>query len=98
MFLTQNHLKKSFDNAKSSGAAFVAIAVTMEGTPEREVIINGKANIDSKLKYYLKTYDENLVHKHSPGIRIVGFTYGEEYAEIEEDLIGISLAGDSDVR
>lgn len=42
---------------------------------EPEMIVNPAVNLENKLEYYKKNYDENLEHKHAEGIRIVGYTF-----------------------
>jgi len=80
------NLENCFNQAQVKGAAFVGVKIEMGGFPEPEVIINGRENIESKLEYYKKTYNENLEHNHAPGIKIVAFTYGENFTDIQEDL------------
>ncbi|MNS88429.1 hypothetical protein D3C72_1224000 [compost metagenome] len=84
--LTMQNLVNCFTVAIDNNVNFLAIAVKINGTPENEIIINPKANLLSKLDYYKNTYDENLNHKFSPGISIVGFTYADYFDQIEEDL------------
>jgi len=76
-----------FNEAKGLGMSFIAVKIRMDGFPEDEVIINGHANIETKLDYYKKTYDENLKHRFAPGISIVDYTYGDSYDDIQDDLI-----------
>ncbi|WP_230322510.1 MULTISPECIES: hypothetical protein [Bacillus] len=45
-------------------------------------------NIADKLDYYSKTYNTDLNYKFAKGIRIIGFTYSDSFAEIQKDLIG----------
>lgn len=85
--ITMKNLKICFERAKKYNAKFVAVRIEMEGFPEAEIIVNPIINADSKIAYYKKTYDENLNHKHAKGIRIVGCSFGNDMAEIEEDLI-----------
>ena len=75
-----------FREAQQLKQAFVAVKIEMDGFPKPEVIINESVNIESKLDYYIKTYDENLKHKFAPGIRIVDFTYGETFDEIQYEF------------
>lgn len=58
----------------------------MEGFQEAEIIVNPISNAESKLKYYKKTYDENLKHKYSDGIKMIGFAYGNSMNEIQQFL------------
>lgn len=87
MDLTMTNLENCFTNAIDFGSTFVGVKIEMSGFPQPEVIINPAENIESKLEYYKKTYDENLNHKHAPGIKIVGFTYGDDFGDIQEDLL-----------
>lgn len=87
MTLIMANLEANFIAAKESGAQFVAVVVRMEGFPEDEIIINSRANFDSKLEYYKNTYDSYLRHKHAKGVSIVGFTYGDFFSDIERDLL-----------
>jgi hypothetical protein len=51
------------------------------------MINNENGNFDSKLAYYKKAYNEDLTLKAFNGIKIIGFTFGDNFKEIEEDLI-----------
>jgi hypothetical protein len=70
------------------GEGYVAIRVHIDGFPEDEIIVNKYKNIDTKLDYYNKTYDENCNHKFSKGIRIVNATWTYYFDEIELSLAG----------
>lgn len=59
----------------------------MQGFPKSEIIINENANFDSKFAYYKKVYNADLTLKTFNGIKIVGFTYGDSFADIEQNLI-----------
>ena len=59
----------------------------MQGFEKPEIIINSKENFEEKLEYYRKAYDENLILRSFNGIRIIGFTYGDTFENIEEDLV-----------
>jgi hypothetical protein len=86
MNLNVTNLENCFNEAASIGAGFVGVKIEMDGFPQPEVIINKAENIESKLAYYKKTYDENLNHKFAPGIKIIGCTYGDDFGDIQEDL------------
>lgn len=66
---------------------YFAIAVTLPDTDEVELIINTTPNFQNKLDYYMRSYDENLIHNMNAKIRIVAFTYGDNLAQIEYDLM-----------
>lgn len=86
MNLKITNLESCFEQAKLIGVPYVAVKIEMNGFPEPEVIVNKNVNIDSKLEYYKKTYDEDLNHKYAPGIKIIGFTHGDDFGDIQEDL------------
>jgi hypothetical protein len=86
--LNHENLKNVFEAAKHHNAKYVGMLIEMPGIPKPEIIINESENFDSKLEYYLKTYDNELNHEYSRGVRIVGFTYGFSFSDIEEDLLG----------
>ena len=85
--LTMEYLENCFKRALELKQKFVAVVIRMEGFPEDEIIINKSDNIKSKFEYYMKTYDGNLNHKFAKGISIVGFTFGDSFEQIENDLI-----------
>ncbi|MCM3111674.1 hypothetical protein [Lederbergia lenta] len=83
-----NNLISCFEKAKETNAKFVGIAVRVPDAEEPEVIINGNKNIEAKLDYYKKTYDEDLSHKAVGDIlQIIGFTYGNSFSDIEKELL-----------
>lgn len=85
--LGMDNLEICFNSAKAVGAKYVGVLIEMEGFSKSEVIINPTINFDSKLSYYKSAYDESLNHKFAKGIKIIGFTYGDTFAEIENDLM-----------
>ncbi|PFI94848.1 hypothetical protein COI88_29575 [Bacillus cereus] len=86
MGITLEELEKCFNEAVNEEAEYVAVQIEMDGFPSDEVIINDKHNIDSKLAYYKKTHNEDLEHRYTPGIRIVGFAYGYSFSVILREL------------
>jgi hypothetical protein len=86
--LKMEYLKNCFNRAKEIDAGFVGVAVRVPNATEKEIIINGRENLEVKLEYYQKTYDEDLSHKAvGDSLRIVGFTFGNSFAEIQEQLL-----------
>ncbi|HDR7926310.1 TPA: hypothetical protein ACGW7B_005790 [Bacillus nitratireducens] len=69
----REQLEKVFKEAFENEAEYVFVEIFMEGFPSTELIVNPTTNIIPKMEYYLKTYDENLNHKFSKGIRILNF-------------------------
>lgn len=86
--LKMHNLEKCFESAKAEGAAFVGVVFELPGTEDVEFIINPNCNFDAKLEYYKAGYDEDLNHKKAPGVKIVGFTYGDSFADIQAQLLG----------
>lgn len=74
---TKEELKDFFLNMKKEGLD-VGIKLKMPNQEEPEIILNYNSSIDTKLEYYLNTYDDNLVHKNNPEIQII-------------DMIGTSI-------
>lgn len=85
--LTIEGLERCFRTASHQGKRYVAVLIRMEGFPRPEIIINENENIDTKFSYYKKAYTEDLVLKTFSGIRIIGFTFGDSFAELEKDLV-----------
>lgn len=50
----------------------MVVQLKMPNQIEPELIVNYNSSIDTKLEYYKKTYDENLVHKNCKEIQITG--------------------------
>lgn len=74
-------------NRKDLGAAFklakenkngICVEIQMPNQKTNELIINDYSALDVKLEYYLKAYDENLVHSMNDRIKIVN-AYPCEY-------------------
>ncbi|MGF1438739.1 hypothetical protein ACQUW6_32100 [Bacillus thuringiensis] len=86
MELTLDGLERCFNVAPCENAEYIAVQIAMDGFPSDELIINDKHNIDNKLEYYKKTYNDDLKHRYAPGIRIVGFAYGYSFSEILIEL------------
>ena len=68
--LNKEELKKFFLDMKKEGLD-VGIKLKMPNQKEPEIILNYNSSIDAKLKYYLDAYNDNLVHKNNPEIRII---------------------------
>lgn len=83
-----DNLEKCFYEASNQEKKFVGVKIKIEGFPKAEIIINENANFDKKFAYYKNAYNSDLTLKTFNGIKIVGFTYGDTFKEIEEDLIG----------
>lgn len=82
-----NNLEICFMSAMKMKAKYVGIKIWMQGFDGCEIIINPTANFESKLEYYKRAYNDDLTLK-SFNSKIVGFTYGDSFEEIEKDLKG----------
>jgi hypothetical protein len=87
MSVTMTEIEEVFEIAKEEGSTHVAVEIEMEGFPANELILNPSENIDTKLAYYKKTYDENGNHRFAPGIRIVSVYHGTYYMGDEDEVI-----------
>ncbi|WP_434290911.1 hypothetical protein [Clostridium botulinum] len=88
MDLNINNLEKCFYEASQKDKKYVGIKIQMYGFEKPEIIINENANFDKKFDYYKKSYNKDLILKTFNGIKIVGFTYGNSFKDIEKDLLG----------
>jgi len=85
--LTMANLEVCFNSAKEQGYPYVGVKIKMEGFEEAEVIIIPLNNYDKKLTYYKDKFNDDLTLKVFTGIKIIGFSYGDSYDEIEMDLV-----------
>ena len=85
--LTIKDLERVFKMAYEDRTNYVAVKIEMQGFSEPEVIINHRDNFLDKLDYYKKSYNDDLTLKSFNGIRIIGFTWGNTFEEIERNLI-----------
>ena len=85
--LTMDKLKECFETAIKYDANYIGVKIQMQGFDKPEIIINESANFETKLAYYMKAYDENLILKTFSGIKIIGFTEAESFGEIEWILV-----------
>lgn len=65
---------------------FVGVQLTIPNAPGCEVIINPQENFKEKLTYYKKTYDENGIHRHVPEIKIIGWSSGDTFQQVQDGL------------
>lgn len=68
--MTKKDLKTAFAEAKENKSS-ICVEIEMPGQKTNEIIINDYSALDNKLEYYLKAYDENLVHSMNDRIKIV---------------------------
>lgn len=66
--MNKEDLKKQFQIAKDNDCG-ICVEILMPND-EIEYIINDFDNLDEKLKYYLKIYDDKLIHKYADMVGI----------------------------
>lgn len=87
MGLTIKNLIHIFESAIMNDANFVGVKIQMQSFEKPEIIINSAENFKTKLAYYKKAYNDDLTLKTFSGIKIIGFTFGDDFQEIQGDLI-----------
>lgn len=97
MELNLSNLKNCFEAAKAKKVKYIGIAVNVCNSGKNEVIINENKNFDSKLEYYCGAYNDDLTLKHNPNIKIVAFVYGNNYGDIEKDLVTDEILTESTI-
>lgn len=85
--INMEYLEEIFNCAIASDLNYVAVAVKIDDQAEAEIIINTRANFESKLEYYKNTYNADLVHKYSPNIKIVSVTTANEIQTLVFNLL-----------
>lgn len=68
--MKKENLISIFDTAKLCKND-IAVEVTIPGQETTEVIVNRYENLDNKLEFYKKAYDENCVHCMNEEVKIV---------------------------
>ena len=68
--MKRENLISVFDTTKLTKMD-IAVEVTIPGQETTEVIVNRYENLDNKLKFYTKAYDENCVHCMNKEVKIV---------------------------
>lgn len=81
--LTIDNLEICFNTAIKTNSKYIAVLVKTPNSDKPEMIINANENFNSKLDYYKNAYNKDLTLKTCDGIKIVGFTYGSSFSEIE---------------
>lgn len=86
--LDKEELERFFKLTKETGMD-ICVEISIPGQEESEFIINKNSSLDSKLKYYLENYDDELRLKKNKDIKIldvlpVNFIFGKN-ARIEKE-------------
>jgi len=85
--LTLEGLQNSFKSEWACISNLVGVLIELPNGSV-ETIINHCENFSEKIRYYSLVYDENLNHKFSDGIKIVGWAFGDTFDDIEKELFG----------
>jgi hypothetical protein len=84
------NLNKCFNHAWDNEANYIGVLFRIPRQDTHEVIINSSSAFAAKQRFYKENYNDDLTHSKVEGLRIVGFTYGKSFADIENDLFGIA--------
>ena len=79
-------LEQCFTAAKETNQKFVGVLIQSPDSEKPELIINENENIDVKLAYYKKAYNEDLTLKTFNGIRIIGYAFGSSLDDVYDYL------------
>lgn len=85
--LTLTDLENVFTRAIETKEQYIGVRIETQGSEKPEIIINPKENFSDKLSYYKRAYNEDLTLKSFNGIKITGFMYGCNFAEIQDMLV-----------
>ncbi|AWZ48368.1 hypothetical protein C3495_05840 [Clostridiaceae bacterium 14S0207] len=83
MELTINNLERCFYEASKNDKKYVALKLS--GYKNNEILIIQNADFDSRFYFIKQVFNKELALGF---IKIVGFTYGDTFEEIEKDLLG----------
>ena len=84
--LTMNDLEKCFETATECNYNYIGVKIETQGSEAPEIIINPRENFKTKLDYYKKAYNNDLILKTFNGIKIIGFTCEDDFRDIEYEL------------
>lgn len=68
--MKRENLINIFDTARETKMD-IAVEITIPGQATTEVIVNRHENLDNKLAFYTKAYDEDGIHCMNKEVRIV---------------------------
>lgn len=77
---------KDIELAFFYGKEYVALIIEMPGFSKPEAIINSKFNFAEKLGYVKSVYTDDLQHKHSAGVKIIGAVAANSLEELGAGL------------
>lgn len=86
MKLTLKDLENVFNAAIKYNEKYIGVSIQAPDSSKSEIIINSRENFEAKLSYYKKAYNDDLTKKTSNEVKITGFIYGCNFAEIQDML------------
>lgn len=88
MELTMKNLDKCFNGAYNEEAKYIGVLIAIKQQHTYKTVIVSVDSFPSEQKFLRETYNDDLTHKYSEGLRIVGFTHANSFAEIQR-LLGV---------
>lgn len=88
--MNKENLINTFNKAKALKTD-IAIEVTIPGQETTEVNINRNENLDNKLEFYKKAYDDNCVHCMNKEVRIVNANCIDFFSKYNETINNTSF-------
>jgi len=87
--LTMKNLEVCFNSAKEHEYPYIGIKYKIESFEKPEITIIPIENYDKRLEDYKDVCNDDLTfkYKYNDKIKIVGFTMGNDFDEIESDLV-----------
>jgi len=79
--MTKELFKKKFESYIQKEVSKVRVFVKMPDLPEFEEIHNPRENLEKKLEYYLRAYDDNMELNSFNEIKIVDLEYYNDFYE-----------------
>lgn len=89
--MNKSVLKALFINAKSVGARYIGIRSIQMGIKQPEFHITQRENFDKMFEYFMKAYDDDLIHKNNRDIKITGIAQGNTFEDIEFQLCDVGV-------
>lgn len=89
--MNKSALKALFINAKAVGARYIGIRSIQTGIKQPEFHITQRENFDKMFEYFMKTYDDDLIHIHNRDVKITGIAQGNTFEDIEFQLLDMGF-------
>lgn len=83
---TMIDLLDCLQEAMANSATYIGVLIEIPNLPDNELIVNTLNNINEKMDYYMKNYNDDLTLKYARHIRIVDFAWGHSLDDVCEVL------------